>query len=293
MVVALAAAMLVACGGRAEVTSTSHDAGAETGGPPPAGQHILFEVSYENYAWQASLSGVFITADGSVYRYDYFSGRSDASAPTINYPATEQQLRTRYGTNPKKIASLPLSQLRAHFAEVAGAADGVLLQQSNCADAGEVTFMGYRFDSATARYSPVILGVNGDQAARNLAPEAASLVAWLSSYLPNSAMCQFNSFNCTGATCSTPAPSCPSLERPSVVNGCWSSCVSADRCVSVSGCSECGAGDVCVTGQDGTTHCLRSNCQSADPCSCAVMPPCAGGSAYCTNLGPLHVRCGH
>ncbi len=312
-VVVVALAAQVACGGQAEIggapdSSTgaagsggtagsgnaSGDSGVDTGtsdARPAPSQDILFEVMYENYAWGANLSGVFITADGSIYSYDYYAFAPDASPPSVLYPATEQELRARYGT-PKKTGSIPLSELYAHYAQVPGAAGGVLLRQFLCDDAGEITNIGYLYDEATALYSPVILGVEGDQAALNLAPQAASLLTWLSQYSSLGGSCTFISAECSGASCGMPAPSCPSHQRPSVVNGCWSDCVSSSSCLSVNDCSECGGGAVCATAQDGSKHCLQSICASTDACSCPFTPPCAGGSAFCTNTGPLQVRCG-
>ena len=297
----------VACGGRSENSPAaggagdsgvagSGNGGADTGAPdvkPPPGQQILFEVSYENYAWQPSLKGIFITADGSVYSYDYFAGDAGTQPPAVVYPATEQELRARYGQSPKKTGSVPVSELYAHFAKVAAAAGGVLLRQNLCADAGESTSVGYLYDAASARYSPVILGMDGDQAGLNLAPEAAELVKWLSQYAPSGGgSCTFMGHECSGATCGSPAPSCPQGQLPSVANSCWSDCVNANQCFAVSDCSQCPGGTVCATAKDGTKHCLQSNCQSTDACSCPFTPPCAGGSAFCTSTGPLRVTCG-
>jgi hypothetical protein len=319
LVLLVTAAAIAGCGGQAESspagggsggtggTGGSYDGGSGgTGNAPsdsgldttpadvtlPPGQNILFEVSYENFAWQPSLNGVFITSDGSVYSYDFFAGDAGAQPPAVVYPATEQEIRARYGDNPVKTGTIPLVELAAEFSQVSATASGVLLRQYLCADAGESTALGYLFDEATARYSPVILGVDGDQSALNLAPEAAGLVAWLSQYLALGGSCAFTGKECGGATCGTPAPSCPSDQLPSVVDGCWSICVPSGECLSVSDCSQCADGAVCATAKDGSSHCLMSNCASADACTCPFMPPCAGGSAYCTSTGPLRVTCG-
>jgi hypothetical protein len=285
-------------GGPAGTGGVAADSGADTGTPdakpPPSGQHILFEVSYENYAWQPSLNGVFITDDGSVYSYDYFAGDAGAQPPAVVFPATEQEIRSRYGANPKKTGSVALDELYAHFAEVEPAASGVLLRQYLCADAGDRSSIGYLYDPATSRYTQVVLGMDGDQAGLNTSPQAADLVKWLSKYSssPVGGSCTFVSHECSGATCGSKQPSCPNNQLASVENGCWSKCVNADQCLAVSDCSECPGGMVCATGKDGSKHCLMSNCQSSDACSCPFTPPCAGGSAFCTTTGSLRVRCG-
>jgi len=309
--------LLLACGGQSESSPAAggsggaagsggagaggtggapSDAGADVvpsdAGPPPPGQSILFEVSYQNFAWQPTLKGVFITADGGVWSYDYFAGDAGTTPPTVVFPATEQELRARYGPSPTQTGSIPVGELFARFAEVKAAASGVLLRQHACDDAGERTSLGYLFDAATDRYDPVILGQDGDLAALNLAPQAAGLVAWLSQYVPSVASCKFEGKACTGATCPAPAPSCPKGQLPSVVGGCWSSCVNVDQCLSVGDCSQCGGGMACAVATDGSSHCLMSNCASADACTCPFTPPCAGGEAFCQSTGFLQVKCG-
>ncbi len=272
--------------------SGGSDAGSDA--KPPTGQHILFEVSYENFAWQPTLNGVFITDDGSVYSYDYFAGDAGGQPPAVVFPATEQEIRSRYGQTPKKTGSVPLGELYAHFAEVQSAASGVLLRQYLCADAGARSSIGYLYDPATSRYTQVILGMDGDQAGMNISPQAADLVKWLAKYSasPTGGSCAFLSHECVGATCGSKQPSCPNNQLASVENGCWSKCVNADQCLAVSDCSQCPGGMVCATAKDGSKHCLMSNCQSSDACSCPFMPPCAGGSAFCTSTGFLRVTCG-
>ena len=272
-----------------------HDSGvdaAPSDAAPPPGQKILFEVTYENYAWGKNLKGVFITADGKVWSYDFYAGDAGGLPPAVVYPATETELRARYGTDPVNTGSVPLAELFAHFAWVQSTAGGVLLRQMSCADAGDTTSIGYLFDEATARYQPVILGREGDQSAKNLAPKAADLVAWLAPYAKLPTTCPFQGEVCTGASCPAPAPSCPTHQVPKVVGGCWSSCVAIDRCLAVTDCAQCPAGMVCATAADGSAHCLQTICASADACACPFTPPCAGGAAFCTNTGPMRVKCG-
>lgn len=260
--------------------------------PPPQGQNILFEVSYENYAWGKKLNGVFVTVDGGVWSYDFYAGDAGGQPPAVVYPATETEIRARYGPNPVKTGSIPPSELLAQFAWVPSTASGVLLRQMACADAGSLTSIGYLFDAATARYTPVILGVGGDVSAKNTAPKAADLVAWLGKYAKLDAPCAFKGEACTGATCPAPAPSCPKGQLPSVAGGCWSACVSIDHCLAVTDCSQCPGGMVCATGPEGSVHCLQSYCASTDACSCPFTPPCAGGPAFCTTTGSMRVKCG-
>ncbi|MCC6665628.1 MAG: hypothetical protein IT375_17875 [Polyangiaceae bacterium] len=288
-------------GGSAGVGSTAGSGGvpqdsgvdvAPPDAPPPPGQNILFEVSFENYAWGKKLKGIFITVDGSVWSYDFFANDAGGMPPAVVYPATETEIRARYGPAPLKIGSILPNVVLEQFAWVPSTAGGVLLRQMSCADAGDVTSIGYLFDEATARYTPVILGRGGDQSAKNTAPKADDLVAWLAQYANLPVPCAFNGEACTGATCPTPAPTCPKGQLPSVAGGCWSKCVSLDHCLAVTDCSQCPGGTVCATGADSSVHCLQSVCASTDACTCPFTPPCAGGPAFCTSTGPMRVTCG-
>ena len=279
-----------AAGGGTRPDAGPLDAGLPDAKPPP-GQEILFEVSYENYAWSSALEGVFITADGSVYSFDYFDSADGGYGPTVIFPATEEELRSRYGV-PKQTGSIPLDELMAHFALVEPAASGVLLQEYSCADAGETSFLGYLYDEATAQYTRVILEIDGDFAAKNTSPAAAPLVSWLSQFAEQ-VYCELTTVQCTGVICSSLPPSCPSGQLPRVVDGCWGECVSVSRCLEVPDCNACGGGGMaCATSTTGSHHCIPMYCANADACACAHAPPCAGGESYCTNTGNFEVRCG-
>ncbi len=269
------------------------DVGVSDAGPPP-GQNILFEVSYENYAWGAKLNGVFITVDGAVYSYDYFAS-SDAGTtiPAVIFPATEDELRARYGSSPTQIGSVPMGELLAKFALIQPAASGVLLSEYACADAGETSYLGYLYDVATARYSRVIFGVDGDHASKSTAPVAGELVSWLKQVGAVPSFCEFMGVQCTGAMCNSPPPACPSGQVASVVNDCWGECVQVNRCLEVTDCSVCGGGGIaCAISTTGSHHCLPMYCASTDVCACPFAPPCAGGEDYCSNTGSLEVHCG-
>lgn len=276
--------------GAASGGSAGLDAGADV--ELPEGQEIVFEVSYENVAWGRELRGHFITADGSIYEYDYFKDDPDATAPPpISYPATEAALRARYGA-PTKTGSVPIEELRARAALIPGAASGVLLSQSWCADTGVATFIGYRFDDVTKTYSPVFLGAQGDRATLNLAPEAESLMRYLEPLGFGFESCKFIANECTGASCRSLPPECPEWQVASVTGGCWGECVSVNTCRSVTDCGVCPGGFACVESKNGDKHCVQPLCASTDVCACPFAPVCAGGAANCTNLGPMRARCG-
>jgi len=171
---------------------TTVDAGTGgAGGEPPTGQEILFEVSYENYAWGAQLNGIYITKDGSVFQYDYFAGDAGSTMPVASQHATEQELRERWGTVTGPIAQLPVNEVEQHFSVLESVARGVLTTTFACDDAGELSYQGYLYDPASARYTRVVAGIEGDLVAKNFAPEAEGLVAWLASIHGGGGGCTF------------------------------------------------------------------------------------------------------
>jgi hypothetical protein len=267
------------------------DVGTIDAAPPP-GQRILFEVSYENHAWGSALKGLFITVDGAVYSYDYYaSAEAGSYPPAVIFPATEQEIASRYGATPQRTSSVPVGELLARHALVESAAWGVLLKEYTCDDAGETSYVGYLYDSATARYTRVILGIDGDMAARNVSAAAGELMSWLRQFGVES-FCEFRAANCTGAACESLPPTCPNGQVASVVGGCWGECVSVTRCLEVPDCSACkDSALACATSTTGSHHCLPLYCASADLCSCDFAPPCGGGGRYCTTTAGFEVQC--
>ncbi len=259
--------------------------GTATGGSggttvtPPPDQTILFEVSNENYAWGQTLNGIFVTVEGDVYAYDYFEGNPSGELPPPAFQhMTEQQLRERWGTVKGPIANVPVDELYAWHASLPSVAEGIILRDWGCADAGERTFLGYLYDPGTKQYSRVVAGVDGDLAGRNLATQANELVRWLAGVAGVERFCEFQGVECTGAVCLAPSPVCDPGQVPSVVNGCWGSCVPVNRCLQVSDCSVC-EGQPCATSADNTFHCPFNYC-AGPPCQCPTNP-CGGGEDVC------------
>jgi hypothetical protein len=276
-------------GGSGGTGGTAIDGGVGgSGGAPAPGQEILFEVSYENYAWGAQLNGIFITNDGSVFQYDYFA--SDGGTPPPAYQhATEPELRARWGTVTGPVAQVPVEVVEAQFAVVESVARGVLLTSDLCDDAGELTYLGYLYDSASATYSRVVAGIDGDMAAKNLASGAEGLVSWLAGIHGGGGFCTFMAAECTGAVCAQTPPACSSGFVPSVVNGCWGDCVPVTRCLEVADCSWCDG--VCATSELGSRHCSSNFCSGPGPCECGYSP-CGGGADFCAAESGVAVTCG-
>jgi hypothetical protein len=303
----------IACSGQSQgLEEPSPDAAADTvpqedtgppedsdgaGGTPDAGEtgsapRILFEASYQwEYGSVRVLDGIYLTADGSVFAYDYYGGQDPSSfePPPRALPRSSlEDLETRWGTVSGPIAHVPPEELEARYAQVEDLARGVLLHEMGFLDMAEISYVAYRYDATNERYSRVVLGVSGLFHIRNLVSGADELVAWLSTLqgkFPSTGWGQ----ECVGATCTEPPPQCP-WGVPSVHDGCWGACIRATSCLEVSDCSWCDAPSVCAASTTGSLHCSR-RCGEDDACDC-LYGPCAGGRDFCSlGLGGM-VVCG-
>lgn len=293
---------LAGCGARTlEDAYVAADAGADTkvdaaitigdAAPTPAGQRLLFEVGYVNYAWGFTFSGAYVNADGEVWGYSY-PPSVDAPGPSAPVPRagmTEAELTGKYAANPKLLTTLSQQELAGAYALVDGAETGSLLAQSSCADAGDVRFVAFRWDATSKTYSPVMLGIIGDLAARNTAPEAAQLMAWLQKTTDFSSIdscAPTTPFHCAGAGCATVACS-----KSWQTSSCDGKCVDPTRCDAVEDCARCGAGRTCVLDAAGGVHCAAASCPTGTAdCACLGDQVCAGGKAWCKPAG-VGFRC--
>ena len=79
----------------------------------------------------------------------------------------------------------------------------------------------------------------------------------------------------SGVRCAATPPACPQNMLPSVVDGCWGSCLPASTCLAVSSCDDCPDDHVCVplVGQ-GVFRCAELDPECADtPPSCDCIDP--------------------
>jgi hypothetical protein len=263
-------------GGSSALDPTSGSGNAVT---PAAGQQYVFEVTYFFMHWGPALEGIFVTADGTVYAYDYFADASDAGAPYPGFdplsppgPVPASELAARYGASPRQIGTIAPEDLQARLASVADAQAGVLLQSIPCRDAGEATFLAWVYDTTNATYSPVILGVDGDVAMRNTAGAAVALVDWLGPL-----------YVTAGGRWATWTDDCR---------------LEATELGAVSDCGECPADNACIADCAGGYHCQKFwfevECPSgSDPLSCACLGAqvCAAGSAWCRGTPTTGLTC--
>jgi hypothetical protein len=310
---AASSAALVGCGGKTQdFAAADTGATAETGDdvdaspldaaidtnfdapPPPTGQRLLFEAGYENYAWGFTYSGVYVNADGEVWSYELPQSTTPTPSPAPDvWPhadMTEAEITAKYASNPKLVTRLSKESVLAMYKLVSLAETGALVRQSSCADAGSRMYVAWRYDAATAKYSPVQLGMSGDTTARNTVPAAGQLVDWLASVgsLPNDFCTPGPAIACAGSACK-PTTCAHAWETPA----CDGTCVSPIRCETVSGCGVCGDGAACLIDAAGGAHCSQAQgCSSgASSCDCGGDSICAGGKAWCRGTSATGFRC--
>lgn len=94
--------------------------------------------------------------------------------------------------------------------------------------------------------------------------------------------CEFVPVDCNAAlvTCEEPPPPCPEDTLPSVVDGCWGTCVPSEACDFVPDCSWCPGDETCVT--QGTQLGLFYSCVPVDP-SCDGTADCDCMGSVCQN----------
>jgi hypothetical protein len=267
---------------------------------PGQGQKILFEQSRVNYAWGASVTGAYVTAQGQVFTYNYFGTTpGDGAMPYTELVAgmTEEQVTGKFGSNPQLVATVEPNLLLSKFALVGAARAGTLLSQGGCADYGMDRYVGYLYDAATTKYYPVPLGTDGDWSALNTAPEGDLLIEWLRSLIGETGErpCRYRTTVCKGEPCPGLKP-CINGSIPMEPNaqGCLANCGSPAQCEQVNACSVCAAANNgCIIDQFGAAHCVAwiPGCQQPPECACAGDSVCAAGSAYCHGSSATGLSC--
>ena len=146
----------------------------------PIVQRFLCERSYMNHAYGYRHSGIFVDRDGSIYEFRV--EHTIPPQPRRTPDLTEAEMDDKYGTERRRIGTVPAVELRAMYQLIPAAARGRFSRTvSGGADRGGVVSSCYVFDTVTKRYREIELTVAGDWEYHNLAPEARTLATWLAS----------------------------------------------------------------------------------------------------------------
>ena len=138
---------------------------------------ILFSKSCHNQAWGYMNFGWFIDSAGNIRNYHFsMSDSMDFKPITEGYFNKMMLLSTPAG---KKVQSDTLNLMQNQIAQ---AGKGPLSYGARCADAGEVAYNAFMYDSVNSRYSQIICYESGDMWTCNASLEAKKIARWLISF---------------------------------------------------------------------------------------------------------------
>lgn len=160
------------------VIATAGAGCAEVTGADEA-DRVYFEIEYINYAWTPTYFGFIVDGAGRVFRYD----RNGAPWPYQDSASwTRERLDAKFVPIKRPLDSRPPAEVAAAAAKIDAAAVGQLSpRRIQCADAGTLTYRAFDYDPETARYSSVLLRVEGDIAQQNTSEAAQELIAYIRS----------------------------------------------------------------------------------------------------------------
>lgn len=135
---------------------------------------ILFSKSSQNQAWGYVNSGWFIDSAGNIRNYHFsMSDSMDYKPITEGYFNKMMLLSTPAG---KKVQADTLNLMQNQIAQ---ASKGALSSGARCADAGEVAYNAFMYDSVNSRYSQILCYESGDMWTCNASLEAKKIARWL------------------------------------------------------------------------------------------------------------------
>jgi hypothetical protein len=109
--------------------------------------------------------------------------------------------------------------------------------------------------------------------------------------------CQAGAMSCQASrvTCADATPECAQGFVPSVVDGCWGACTSAELCWALDDCTGCEqAGLLCVELPlpfDSFFVCSQRDVSQCTPLSCACLGAVCGGELACASVSNQTVKC--
>jgi hypothetical protein len=138
---------------------------------------VLLEVELVNYAWVPTFKGFVVEADGKIHSYD----RKGATW-TEQDSYTPGQLDEKFAPNRALVTTRPTNEVADVANKVAALPnDNLSAPKMVCADAGTLTYRAYKYDAAAARYTPVLLRMEGDRAQQNTSAAAQDLISYVRS----------------------------------------------------------------------------------------------------------------
>ena len=140
---------------------------------------VLLEIEYVNFAWVPTWKGFYVDGSGNVFSYDRDGEPwQHAQARSV----TKAQLEEKFAPRRQIVEQRDTAEIGNVVVRIGAVNPNQLSQQKQeCADAGQLTYRAYRYNSSEGRYEPVLLRVEGDYAQQNTSTAAQDLIAYIRS----------------------------------------------------------------------------------------------------------------
>ena len=126
---------------------------------PDAAPGTYLEIEYVNFAWVPTWQGLVIDSTGTVHRFDLEGARWSADGDAY---VSAEALADKWQRN-RTVHDGIGSGTFAELAALLGAADGTLSSpQGGCADAGVITYSGYRYHPGRDAFERIVVRREGD-----------------------------------------------------------------------------------------------------------------------------------
>ena len=143
-------------------------------------QQYLFEVEYLNHSWGYVMNGIVIDKEGNVSAYDH-SHAEWAHSESESYSLG--QLNDKYEHSARSVGSVDNATLTVLLDRVANVVDEGPAPVWVCADAGDLSYRAFRYDSSTELYEPILLRIEGDRPYQNSSADAEAIADWMRAFI--------------------------------------------------------------------------------------------------------------
>ena len=138
----------------------------------------LLEIEYTNAAWAPTWNGYYIDSSGALYSWN--ASERNLSTYPRDEELTHAELMQKLTARRQKVRDLSTTELQDIAELIPAAANGNLTTpQSRCADAGQLVFRAYTYDSQRGLFKPVTLRVEGDVVRKNTSGAAQEIYEYL------------------------------------------------------------------------------------------------------------------
>ena len=147
---------------------------------PTIAQKILFELHYENNAWDYQNNGYLIDSLGNVWTFDISNDTSKWNKPDKDGYISAVKMNENLLRCKSVAGTVHPDTLSYYSGKIWVASYGTISEPVNqMADAGGIVYSAFIYNKKSNRYQKVMLKTWGDWMIINNAPEAASIAQWM------------------------------------------------------------------------------------------------------------------